>query len=150
MALGAAAIRRDPGNLPDLLEALEDPNGIVRYWGALGCSMLGTDAASATRVLEAHMADPDEDRWVQVQCADALARAGPVDTAVAFLIDVAGNAGEPFPTRLQAVRSLALVGPRAAASIDSLTAAASDPNEYVSHAAQHAVEVVSGSYTPGP
>jgi arylsulfatase A-like enzyme len=60
MELGALAIQRDPDNLPELVDALGDPNPIVRYWGALGCSMLGEAAAPASEVLETHATDPAE------------------------------------------------------------------------------------------
>jgi arylsulfatase A-like enzyme len=150
MALGAFAIRRDPDHLPELVDALGDPNPVVRYWGALGCSMLGTDAEPAVDDLRSHATDPDEDRWVQVQSADALARAGALEDGIAVLREVLANPGEAFPTRLQAVRSLTLLGPAAATSMDLLVAATSDPNEYVAAAAAHGVEVVGGTYAPAP
>lgn len=147
--LGRVAIRRDPANLPELLDALEDPNPIVRYWGALGCSMLGADARPAAADLRSHQDDPDEDRWVRVQSADALARSGAADDALEFLVAVAGDPAEPFPTRLQAIRTLAHLGPAAATAQASLVAASSDQNEYVAAAAGYAVEVVTGTYAPG-
>ena len=152
MELGALAIERDPAHLPELLDALGDDNAIVRYWGALGCSMLGADAEPAVDELRARMADGSEDRWVRVQCADALARAGATEEGASFLVEVAANDGEPFPTRLQAVRSLALLGPAVAdaGAAAALSAASGDDNEYVSAAARHALEVVAGTYAPTP
>jgi arylsulfatase A-like enzyme len=150
MDLGALAIRRDPDQLGELVDALGDPNPIVRYWGALGCSMLGVDAEPASDTLRAHAVDATEDRWVRVQSADALARAGVVDDAVAVLAQIAADAAESFPTRLQAVRSLTFIGPDASSTIDVLAAATADPNEYVSAAATHGVAVLSGTYTPAP
>lgn len=148
MELGALATERDPDNLPVLVDALDDPNPVVRYWGALGCSMLGQDAVSAVDDLRRRANDPDEDRWVQVQSADALARAGAVDDGLAVLTEIAASPSEPFPTRLQAVQSLTLLGAAAASSVETLRAASTDPNEYVSAAAAHGVEVVSGTYAP--
>ena len=156
MELGALAIQRDPEGLPELVDALGDDNAIVRYWGALGCSMLGAGAEPAADELRAHMADEAEDRWVRVQCADALARAGATEEGARFLLEVAATDGEPFPTRLQAVRSLALLGPAvggagtSGALTAALTAASGDENEYVSAAARHAIEVVAGTYSPTP
>jgi arylsulfatase A-like enzyme len=149
MELGALAIRRDPDEVPTLVEALDDPNPIIRYWGALGCSMLGRGAEPAAADLRSHLDDPDEDAWVRVQCADALARAG-ADDAVDDLVSVVGDAAAPFPVRLQAVRSLAVLGPAAAPAGEVLVAAASDPNEYVAAAARHAVAVVQGRDGQGP
>lgn len=150
MELGSVAIRRDPEHLPQLVDALDDPNPVVRYWGALGCSMLGAAAAPAAGDLRRHANDPDEDRWVQVQAADALVRAGSVDDGVAVLTAVAADPAEPFPTRLQAVRSLTLTGTDASSALDTLAAASSDPNEYVAAAAAHGVQVVGGTYVPLP
>jgi arylsulfatase A-like enzyme len=140
----------DPGNLPALLDALGDDNEIVRYWAALGCSMLGVVAASAADELSSHMDDAGETRWVRVQCADALERAGNVDAAVTFLGAVAGDETEPFPTRLQAVQSLLFLGPEAIAGRDGLLTAAATANEYVSVAGAHALQVVDGTYAPAP
>lgn len=150
MELGALAAQRDPGNLSALVDTLGDDNEIVRYWGALGCSMLGSDAASATDVLARHMDDPDETRWVRVQCADALARSGSDESAVAFLGAVAGEEAEPFPTRLQAVQSLMFLGPEAIAGRDGLMTAAAAANEYVSAAGAHALQIIDGTYAPAP
>lgn len=150
MELGALAAQRDPGNLPALVDALGDDNEIVRYWGALGCSMLGTDATSATDVLARHMDDPDQTRWVRVQCADALARSRSAGSAVAFLGAVAGDEAEPFPTRLQAVQSLMFLGPEAIAGRDGLVTAAAAANDYVSTAGGHALQIVDGTYAPAP
>lgn len=150
MELSATAIERDPERLPRLVDALDDPNHIVRYWAALGCSMLGAGAAPAIDDLKRHANDPAEDRWVQVQSADALARAGAVEDGLVVLTAIASNVSEPFPTRLQAVQSLTFLGEAAAASIDILESASTDPNEYVSAAAAHGVEVVSGTYAPVP
>lgn len=150
MELAALAAGRDPGNLPTLLDALGDDNEIVRYWGALGCSMLGPDAAPAADDLARHLDDPDETRWVRVQCADALGRVGAPDAAVTFLGAVAGDEAEPFPSRLQAVQSLLLLGPEAIAGRDGLVAAAATANEYVAAAGAHALQVVDGTYAPVP
>lgn len=150
MELGARAAQRDPKHLPALLDALGDENEIVRYWGALGCSMLGDRAASAADDLATHMADPAEARWVRVQCADALARTGTTGPAVAYLGGVAANEAEPMPTRVQAVQSLMLLGPSAIAGRDGLAAAAVTADEYVKAAGAHALQVVDGTYAPVP
>ena len=150
MELGALAARRDPAHLPALVTALSDPNEVVRYWGALGCSMLGPDAAPATDELRAHVDDPDEARWVRVQCADALARTGEPADVVTFLAAVAGSDAEPFPTRLQAVRSLTFLGPAAVDAAPALLAASAAAHEYVLAAGTHGHQVVTGAYAPAP
>jgi len=150
MELGALAAQRDPGNLPSLTTALDDDNEMVRYWGALGCSMLGPDAVDAADALTARMDDGDEARWVRVQAADALARTGGVEPAVAFLAGIAGNDSEPMPTRLQAVQSLMLLGPDAIAGRDAVATAAATEDEYVKAAGAHALQVIDGTYAPAP
>ena len=150
MELGALAAQRNPDELPALVEALGDDNEVVRYWGALGCSMLGADAVSAVEVLAGRMDDPEEARWVRVQSADALARSGTAEPAVAFLGAVAGDEAEPLPTRLQAVQSLMFLGPGAIAGRDGMASAAAADNEYVSSAGAHALQIVDGTYVPVP
>lgn len=150
MDLGALAARRESENLPALVEALEDENEIVRYWGALACSMLGAEAVAAGDSLAARMGDAEESPWVRVQCADALARVGSVEAAVTFLGAIAGDEAGPFPVRLQAVQSLLSLGPAAVAGRDGLAAAAAAANEYVATAGAHALQVVDGTYAPKP
>lgn len=112
--------------------------------------MLGRDARRAVDQLVERVDDPEETRWVRVQSADALGRAGSVERAVEFLGAVAGDEDEPPPTRLQAVRSLMLLGPAAVAGRDGLTAAAAAADEYVASAGVHALRVVDGTYAPEP
>ena len=150
LELGALAIRRDPANLPTIGAALEDANDVVRYWGALGHSMLGPAAASAAELLTSHMDDTDETAWVRAQCADALCRAGSTAGAVPYLGSVAGDEGAPFSARLQAIASLAHLGLGGAAALVDLTLASTSSNSYVSSAALYAVRRVSGTYVPAP
>ncbi|MDX1510267.1 MAG: sulfatase [Nitriliruptorales bacterium] len=150
LALGGVAIQRDPDNLPVLLEALANDNEIVRYWGALGCSMLGPAAAGAGDALLDHMNDASEAPWVRIQCADALARSGDATAATPLLADVAADPAAPFPQRVQAVRSLTSMGSAALPALPQLSLAAVDSNEYVGNAGRYAVRVVTGTYVPAP
>lgn len=150
MELAARAIERDPAHLPVLVAALGDANGVVRYWGALGCSMLGDAAQPAAEVLGERLADEGEDGWVRVQAADALGRAGDPGGAVPFLASVVADTAAPVRQRLQAVRSLTHLGTDAITAVPELTAAAADPDEYVGNAGRYAVRVVTGTYVPAP
>jgi arylsulfatase A-like enzyme len=74
---------RDPGNLPKLIAALDDPSEPVRWWGAQGCTMLGQKALLAEAALKKHLDDPSG--AVQVAAAEALARLGRTDLALPAL-----------------------------------------------------------------
>jgi hypothetical protein len=82
-ALANLASERNPANLPKLIQALADASEPVRWWAAQGCTMLGTNAASAERALRKCLAD--ESGAVQVAAAEALARLDKLDEALPVL-----------------------------------------------------------------
>jgi arylsulfatase A-like enzyme len=152
MRLGQLCIRRDPRNVPELLEALADDNDIVRYWGAMGLSMLDRRAAPSTDLLTARMRR-DSSPWVRVQAADALTRIGATDAAVPYLGGVAADTRQHMSVRLHAICSLSRLGTGARAALPQLVLAAKPApslDDYVGQAARHAVEVVAGVYVPSP
>ncbi|MEM7790994.1 MAG: sulfatase-like hydrolase/transferase [Verrucomicrobiota bacterium] len=55
--LAGKAASGDPANLADLITALSDSNYIVRFWGAMGCATLGTEATPAITALENLLSD---------------------------------------------------------------------------------------------
>lgn len=150
MDLAAVAAKRDAANLDVLVRALGDDNEIVRYWGALGCSMLGPDAAPADTILAARMNDESEAMWVRVQSADALGRGGDTSAAVDFLAGIAPDTSLGMPIQVQAIRSLTYLGTDAVSALPQLTQATAAENEYVRNAGLYAVRVVSGTYVPAP
>ena len=81
--LANLASERKAGNLPKLIAALDDPNEVIRWWGALGCAMLRGKAASAEPALRKRLEDPSG--AVQSAAADALAQLGHVDAALPVL-----------------------------------------------------------------
>lgn len=150
--LGNLAIRREPSNVPVLLGALADDNYVVRCWGALGCAMLGTDAAPAVPALTTTM-ETDPERSVQVQAADALVHVGRADLSVPFLSGVVGNEEEPQPTALQAVWALHYAGSDAIPALHALTDLAARRamlDNYDGEAARYAIRTISGTYVPAP
>jgi arylsulfatase A-like enzyme len=148
MALAARAIRRDVADLPMLRAALQDPHEIVRYWAAMGCSMLGSGAASANDVLR-RAATTDTSPWVRAQAADALLCTGRTTQAVTVLNWLAGNAGTPASARLQAVWSLARAKQKAILAVPVLTLLALNLGN-LGNAARYALRQVTGTYVPAP
>jgi arylsulfatase A-like enzyme len=151
--LGRLCIARNPRNVMALTAALRDRNEIIRFWAAMGLSMLDAAAAPATLALAAAMQD-DASLWVRVQAADALTRADLLEPAVTFLGDVVADRALPMSARLQSACSLARLGTRAAAALPQLTAAAppgaSSFDDYAANGARYAARVVSGTYVPSP
>jgi arylsulfatase A-like enzyme len=93
LALANLASERDPGNLPKLIEALEDPSEPIRWWAAQGCAMLREKAAPAAPALRRRLADPSAP--VQIAAAEALARLGQVETALPVLARWIRQDGHP-------------------------------------------------------
>ena len=73
----------DPANLPALVDALDDPHPVVRYWGATGCLILRDKAAPAKERLRARLDDDWAD--VRVAAAEAIAHLGEQEAAIATL-----------------------------------------------------------------
>jgi hypothetical protein len=152
MRLGQIVLQRDPKHLPELLAALADEHSVVRYWGAVGLSALGSASARAVPVLQQVMV-ADASPWVRAQAADALALAGKIEAAVPFLAGLVVEFELPMAVRLQAAASLARMGTAAAEALPQLTVAGarqSAVDDYPAQAARYAARVVSGTYVPAP
>jgi arylsulfatase A-like enzyme len=81
--LANLASERKVENLAKLSTALGDSNEAVRWWGALGCAMLGNQAAPAEAALRKRLDDPSG--AVQAAAAEALAHVGHADLALPVL-----------------------------------------------------------------
>ena len=82
-ALACLASDRDPANLPHFIAALADSSEPMRWWGAQGCTILGTKAAGAETALRAAL--DDKSGAVAAAAAEALARLGkPADALKAL------------------------------------------------------------------
>jgi HEAT repeat protein len=73
-----------PENLPALRKALADPHPVIRYWGAVGCSVLGPKAEPAAADLRKAMKS-DASPVNRITAAEALGRAGHKKEAVAAI-----------------------------------------------------------------
>lgn len=96
------AATKDHRIIPDLVEALHDQSAAVRESAASALSRLGD--LSAMPALKHALANRDEDEWVRLRIAQAVAGMG--DTAgIPVLLDLARNADARL-TRLQALALL--------------------------------------------
>ncbi len=62
----------DPTHLPKLAAMLENTDAVIRYWGTLGCAILGKQAKQLRPNLETLTLDPYS--CIRVMAADALGR----------------------------------------------------------------------------
>lgn len=146
MALGAKAASRDPANLPLFVAGLDDANEVVRYWSAMGLTILGAQAASAAGRLEQRLgAEPSPQ--VRVSVAQALGAVGRKEAAVPQLVRLLeGSASDRV--ELQAVNALAYLGASDDQTLAVLRRTQDSKDEYVSRAAKHQVLVLTGEYRP--
>jgi len=84
--LAEKASSRNPEHLPVHKRAMQDDYAPARFWGALGCLVLGYDAMAARSGLTTLL--DDEFASVRVMAAEALGRFGDMDLAIAALSDV--------------------------------------------------------------
>jgi len=84
--LAEKASSRNPEHLPVHKRAMQEDYAPARFWGALGCLVLGYDAMAARSGLTTLL--DDEFASVRVMAAEALGRLGDMDLAIAALSDV--------------------------------------------------------------
>jgi hypothetical protein len=106
-ALANLASERDPKNLRQLMAGLDDTSEPIRWWAAQGCAMLRGQAGPAEAALRRRLGDPSA--GVQIAVAEALARLGHTDAALAVLEHwLAADIDSPFS--LQAANVLGRLG----------------------------------------
>ena len=93
----------DPRIVPDLVDALQDQSPAVREAAAAGIARLG--GRSALPPLKQSLRNRDEDEWVRLRIAQAVAALGDSD-GIPHLLDLA-KTGEAKVTRLEALSTLA-------------------------------------------
>ena len=145
------AVRKDPASYPlerlidaaelatrgdpKCVELLADADSAVRYWGAIGCRVLGERAKPAEDRLLKAMADASPS--VRIAAADAISRLGRIDEALPVL--ARGLKDENEWARLHAATVLDGLGSKADPVRDAIKAAAGDKNDYVRRVIEHAV-----------
>ncbi|MCG8527219.1 MAG: sulfatase-like hydrolase/transferase [Opitutales bacterium] len=74
-----------PDALPDLKQALKDPNPIIRYWAATGMGNLGEQAKVSLEQITEHL--DDESRVVRIALARALCLMNEPENALSILTE---------------------------------------------------------------
>ncbi|HOK76478.1 MAG TPA: sulfatase-like hydrolase/transferase [Verrucomicrobiota bacterium] len=152
--LAVIASERNPANLQRLIAALADPCEAIRWWAAQGCAMLGKQAAPAETALVNRLRDPSQS--VRVAVAEALARIGRTEIALAELEAVLGDTTNPMPA-LQAANVLDRLGESARPSLPAMQRAlgrvttagnAVRESEYLQRILTHAIDVLEGRTLP--
>lgn len=80
LKLGTKVSRGSPRSLADFRQAMSDDNACVRYWGVMGCIVLGEEAAATRSDLMQRLTDPEP--LIQIQAARALAGIGDTKSAL--------------------------------------------------------------------
>jgi len=89
LTLGTQVSERTPKNLADFRKAMSDPNSCIRYWGVMGCIVLGREAASAHPDLTQRLTDSEP--LIQIQAARALAGMGDSESALPTVRQLLGH-----------------------------------------------------------
>jgi arylsulfatase A-like enzyme len=108
----------DPANLPEIVNRLNDPNAVVRYWAATGCSILGQHAAVAAVKLNQLTNDPEV--AVRIAAAEALYHIGEKALVLTTLGKALGH--ENLMARVQALNVLETMGHDAAPLLQKVQA----------------------------
>ena len=72
--------------LPKLQDAMADDHPVIRYWGALGCTIRGPAATPAAKHLKRLLEDPSP--TVRAAAAEALVAQGDRETGVSALVSI--------------------------------------------------------------
>ncbi len=147
--LACLASARDPGNLPRLVAALDDPSEPMRWWAAQGCTMLRGAAAPAGDALRRRLADSSG--AVQVAAAEALTRGGAAGDALPVLARWLRDSEHPWFT-LQAANVLDRLGEAARPVLPAMKEVLAAPAgkkdaraaDYVHRILERAVAVLEG------
>lgn len=133
--------QRAATNLPAFIAGLDDPNDTIRYWSALGCVMLRTEAAPAADALAKKLDDPSP--AVRLAAAEALCQLGQTDRALGVVI--AALKADSVPVQVQAANVLEHLGPAAQPALPAITQWLARPEDakredYPRRVLQHVVE----------
>jgi hypothetical protein len=100
------ATMRNVSNMDEIISFLKDENPTIRYWGANGCLILGSNALPAKSALLEVLDDTSPD--VRISAAEALCHLGENDKAVPVLI--AALEEENLMVRVHALNSIHILG----------------------------------------
>ncbi|QDU97098.1 sulfatase-like hydrolase/transferase [Lignipirellula cremea] len=140
MAAAEAATSRDPQQLPAIEQMLSADHPAIRYWGAIGCRVLGDEAKSLQPELRKLLEDPSPS--VQIAAADALVHQGETEQPLALLEQRVLDSQEYVA--LYAANVLENMGEAARPALPALQKA-SKRDGYLARATEYTVEKLSSS-----
>jgi len=108
-------------NLPRLIERLDDPNPVIRYWAVTGCIVLGNEARPAEKKLKNVLNDPLA--AVRIAAAEALYGMGEKKAVLDVLITALKDPSKM--ARVQALNVLEIMGEDARPATSAIAALAS-------------------------
>lgn len=94
-------------NLPALRAALQGEHPVLRFWGAVGCTILGKESAPAASQLKRMLDDPNE--TVQLAAAEALFQQGDKAAATSTIIRILSQTSDEI-VALEALNLTAALG----------------------------------------
>lgn len=93
--------------LPAMKQAMQHEHPVIRYWGALGCTIRGEKARSCSEILVALLADPSE--AVRVAAAEAMVRVGDEEIGLDALVKILASTEDDM-VALDALNIVAALG----------------------------------------
>ena len=134
-----------PGNLQELIQALEAKDALVRLRAAKTLGEMGAEAQPAVEALRKALNDEDED--VRLVAKRALERIELENNPE--LTQLIADLKNPDPlTRLRAAKKLGELGSKATVAIPALEKLLQDKDGDVRQVAQHAIEKIKSSGSP--
>ena len=123
---------------PAAIDLLNDADPAVRWWGVVSCLVRGDRGPRSEDALRKALADPS---WsVRVGAADAMARLGKTEEALAVLIQALGQ--ESDWVRVHALNVLDSLGEKARPARDAIRKSRERKQEYVDRLVEHALRAL--------
>lgn len=134
------ATARDPEKINSLIERLDDPNPIVKYWSLVGCAILSDQAGAAKEKIKS-LAN-DEEISIRIVASEVLYKIGEKELALTTLIDCIGS--DLMMARTMAISVLALMSEDARSSLPTVEAlvAAKGGRDYDVRAAKGLIDAL--------
>lgn len=146
LVLAGKAAAGDPECIPALVEALASPVEVIRYWGATGLLILGSEALPTRATLQAAF-DGEPSPLVQIVMAEALVRLGESAAGVARLVDILDSEA-PWQIKLPAINALTFIGRAAEPALPAARRMAESSVTFLRSAGKYLALQLTGEYRP--
>jgi len=136
------ATARDPEQIDTLIERLDDPNPIVKYWSLVGCAILSEQAKVAKEKIKS-LVNEDEIS-IRIVASEVLYKIGEKELALTTLVDCLES--NLMMARTMAISVLALMGEDARPAlpaVEVLTSGKLDGRTYDIRAAKGLIDSMS-------